>query len=199
MRRLPIDRQASAIAIAFALSACATSERPIAGAPSAAPSSELRLCPKIFIANQPDAEAGGRIAGFTPYLTLRGVRVARAPADGCLSSAFGVRLGGASVVHDGIDLYTREPRPVSAAGAGLVAWVKEIRGYGLTIEIDHGSGVTTRYAHLSSSAPGLRADRRVAAGEVIARTGRSGNATAVHLHYEIRIDGQPQDPLIAAY
>ncbi len=143
----------------------------------------------------PKSDGNGRIVGFTPYAMISGVRLARAPVNGCLSSAFGVRVGGAGIVHDGIDLYTGEPRAVAAAGAGRVAWIKEMRGYGLTVEIAHGDGVSTRYAHLSSAAPDLRPDMRVAPGEIIARTGRSGNATAIHLHYEIRLEGQPQDPL----
>ena len=75
--------------------------------------------------------------------------------------------------------------------------ITDQRGYGLVIEIAHANGVITRYAHLSSVAPELREGERVSAGQPIARTGRTGNATAVHLHYEILVDGRPLDPVRA--
>ncbi len=177
---------------ALALAACATAQQQ-AGAPS--PAQSLYLCPGVFVANAPPAGADRRILSYSPMIVVRGVALRRAPVDGCLSSAFGVRVGGAGIVHDGLDLYTGDPRAVVAAADGRVAWIREQRGYGLTIAFDHGNGVETRYAHLSSAAPNLGTGARVRQGDIIARTGRSGNATAVHLHYEIRADGQPQDAL----
>lgn len=185
-------RKGLVMAGALALAACATAPERVAAPP---PANALYLCPKIFIANAPPAGPDGRLSFYTPFLLVRGLALRRAPVEACLSSAYGVRTGGAGIVHDGLDLYTGEPRAVVAAASGRVAFVRQQNGYGLTIEIDHGRGVATRYAHLSSLAPDAREGARVAAGETIARTGRSGNATAVHLHYEIRIDGFPADPL----
>ncbi len=122
--------------------------------------------------------------------------MARAPVASCISSAYGPRATSRRVAfHSGLDLYTGAPRDVVAGAGGKIAFAGDQRGYGLTLMIDHGRGVATRYAHLSDLAPGVRKGATVAAGAVIARTGRSGNATAVHLHYEILIDGRAVDPL----
>ena len=188
-------KNAVCIAAGLAFAACATTPNPTGN--SFSPLNDLYLCRNTAIANEPPSDRSRRVFPYTPLIVIRGVALLRAPVDGCLSSAFGVRVGGAGIVHDGLDLYTGEPRAVIAAGAGRVVWISDIRGYGLTLEIAHGQGVATRYAHLSSVASELKPGSRVGAGEVIAHTGRSGNATAVHLHYEIRLDGQPQDPLLA--
>lgn len=187
-------RKAAAIAAALALSACATTQQP-RGAPHSMNS--LALCPGMSVANAPPAGPDRRLTSYSPMTVLRGTLLARAPVDACLSSGFGPRAGGAGAVHHGIDLYTGSPRPVLAGGDGRIASIKEQRGYGLMIVIAHGDGVSSRYAHLSSIAPELRTGARVRAGAPIARTGKSGNATAVHLHYEILIDGRPLDPLRA--
>lgn len=158
---------------------------------------ELRLCPGMRVSNAPPASANGEIANYSPITVVRGLMLARAPVDACLSSAFGPRSTGAGSFHDGLDLYTGTPRPALAGGDGRIASIREQRGYGLVIVISHGDGVMTRYAHLSSAAPGLRPGDRVHAGDEIGRTGKSGNATAVHLHYEILIDGRAVDPLTA--
>lgn len=184
-----------AACLSLALAACATTPR--GGGVGGAPYSmhNLRLCPGMRVSNAPATGAGGAIAGYSPITVVRGVMLARAPVDACLSSAFGPRSGGAGSFHDGLDLYTGAPRPVLAGGDGRIASIAERRGYGLVIEIDHGGGVVTRYAHLSALAPDIREGARVLAGETIARTGKSGNATAIHLHYEILVGGKPRDPL----
>lgn len=191
-------RLASKVVIPLAallLSACATTERPQQGAPYSMHA--LALCPRTNVTNAPPAGPDGKLVSYSPLIVIRSAMIARAPVDACLSSAFGPRRGGAGGFHDGIDLYTGSPRPVLAGGDGRITLIGEQRGYGLTIVISHGNGVSTRYAHLSSVAPDLRAGLRLTAGAVIARTGKSGNATAVHLHYEILIDGRPVDPLRA--
>lgn len=176
----------------LALAACATTPRD-GGAPYSM--HDLRLCPGMAVANAPPTGAGGAISNYSPVTVIRGAILARAPVDACLSSAFGPRKGGAGSFHLGVDLFTGAPRPVLAGGDGRVEWVREQKGYGLVIEIRHADGVATRYAHLSSVAPEIRAGARVRAGDEIARTGKSGNATAIHLHYEILIDGRQKDPL----
>lgn len=185
------------LAIAFlgavALAACATAPAPSAGAPYS--KHDLQVCPGMRVSNAPPVGSRGEITAYSPLTVIRGVMLARAPVDACLSSAYGPRSGGAGSFHDGLDLYTGSPRPVLAGGDGRIASILQQRGYGLVIEIDHRNGVSTRYAHLSAIAPGLRSGAHVAAGEEIARTGRTGNATAVHLHYEILVDGRPVNPL----
>lgn len=186
-------RSVPAALSAFALSSCATAPVRDGAVPYSAPS--LSLCPGVSISNAPAAANTRQILSYTPLTHIRGVTLARAPVNACVSSAFGPRSGGAGSFHSGVDLYTGSPRPVFAGGSGLVISVGNQRGYGLTIEIRHENGITTRYAHLSAVAPEIREGARVSAGQTIARTGRSGNATAVHLHYEIHVEGRPHDPL----
>lgn len=190
----PEVRALKAVCFSLALASCATAPAPRDGG---APYSmhNLRLCPGMNVSNSPSTQAGGVIADYSPLTVVHGVMLARAPVDACLSSAFGPRSGGAGSFHSGLDLFTGEPRNVLAGGDGRIVSVAERRGYGLTLDIDHGDGVTTRYAHLSALAPEIREGDRVLAGETIARTGKSGNATAIHLHYEILVGGQPRDPL----
>ena len=69
-----------------------------------------------------------------------------------------------------------------------------IRGYGLTIDIDHGGGVVTRYAHLSEIAEDVREGARVKAGDSIGAVGATGLVSGPNLHYEVRVDGRPVDP-----
>lgn len=175
------------------LSACASAPPPQgSGGPYA--SSSLSLC-GTNVSNAPAIDGRGRVIGYEPFVEIRGVRLARAPVAACLSSGFGPRPGGAENFHNGVDLYTRTPTLIRAAGDGVVVAVATLRGYGMTILIRHGRGVETRYAHLSEYAPGLREGARVEAGDYIGRTGETGNATAVHLHYEIIVDGRAVNPI----
>jgi murein DD-endopeptidase MepM/ murein hydrolase activator NlpD len=175
------------------LGACATA--PQSGIPTTDSYNDLSLCPGGGISNAPVARSDRQIAGYEPLTRVRGVVLARAPVAACLSSGFGPRRGGASGFHNGVDLYTRSPAPVFAGGDGVVEAVQTLRGYGKTIVIRHNGAVKTRYAHLSSYAGGLSPGDWVRRGDLIGRTGETGNATAVHLHYEILIGGRPRDPL----
>ncbi|MEM8935117.1 MAG: M23 family metallopeptidase, partial [Pseudomonadota bacterium] len=108
---------------------------------------------------------------------------------------FGPRRGGASDMHRGLDIFTQSPKPVHAGGDGIVQEIRKRTGFGRSILIRHNERVQTRYAHLSAYAAGLKVGDRIWRGEIIGRTGESGNATAVHLHYEIIVDGAARDPL----
>jgi murein DD-endopeptidase MepM/ murein hydrolase activator NlpD len=160
-------------------------------------SADLRLCAGMGVSNAPAADSRGRIVNFEPVANVHGVVLTRAPVDACVSSGFGPRRGrgGRGSTHEGVDLYTRSPAPIYAAGDGVVESVATLNGYGRTVLIRHNGRVKTRYAHLSEYAPSLRRGARVRRGEVLGQTGRTGNATAVHLHYEILVDGRPQNPL----
>lgn len=163
--------------------------------PPAQTTAPLSLCSGVSISNAPPTDGFQRIANYQPQAYIHGAAVMRAPVSACVSSGFGPRRGGASGFHHGVDLYTRDPAPVYAGGDGVIEAITVMRGYGNTILIRHAGGVKTRYAHLSAYAPGLRTGDRVRAGEFIGHTGRTGNATAVHLHYEIIVDGKPRNPL----
>lgn len=95
--------------------------------------------------------------------------------------------------HSGVDLKARWGDAVGASQAGIVQFAGWYHGYGNMIIVDHGGGVTTHYAHLSSFdvEPGVHVER----GTIIGRAGSTGRATSPHLHYEVRIDGSALDPL----
>lgn len=95
--------------------------------------------------------------------------------------------------HEGIDVHSIYGTPIVATGAGIVTFSGSMDGYGNMIEIDHGYGYVTRYAHASR----LLAHRgqRVQRDEVVAEVGCTGSCTAPHVHYEVRRNGEPVDPL----
>lgn len=101
---------------------------------------------------------------------------------------------GITARHAGLDLVAPHGSPLRAAAGGTVTMAKTFFAYGLTVDIDHGNGVMTRYAHLSAFAPGIRPGARVAPGQLLGQIGRTGRATTAHLHFEVRINGRPVDP-----
>ncbi|GEP05052.1 M23 family metallopeptidase [Methylobacterium oxalidis] len=112
-----------------------------------------------------------------------------------LSSGFGTRLDPFTrglALHTGLDLKAEFGEPARATAPGRVTAAETAGGYGNMVEIDHGHGLVTRYAHLArlSVTPG----QWVRAGDVVGRVGSTGRSTGSHLHYETRIDGEPVDP-----
>jgi murein DD-endopeptidase MepM/ murein hydrolase activator NlpD len=95
--------------------------------------------------------------------------------------------------HEGIDVTAPTGTPIVAPAAGRVAFAGSERGYGLTVEIDHGNGIRTRFAHCSRIA--VRTGQQVTRNQLIAAVGSTGLSTAPHLHYEIHVNGRPVDPL----
>ena len=94
--------------------------------------------------------------------------------------------------HVGIDLSAVEGTPILSAAKGVVSYAGWKSGYGYTVEIDHGFGYMTRYAHASKLL--VARGQAVVRNEVVAQVGRSGTATASHLHYEVWVDGEAKDP-----
>jgi murein DD-endopeptidase MepM/ murein hydrolase activator NlpD len=119
------------------------------------------------------------------------------PVDvGYISSYFGKRTDpftGRICRHEGVDFSARRGSKVYATADGVVTHSKYDRGYGYTIEIDHGNGIITKYAHNDKLL--VRKGQKVRRGDVIAYLGNSGRSTAPHLHYEVRINGVAQNPL----
>lgn len=115
----------------------------------------------------------------------------RWPLHGRLTSGFGWRPGG---FHYGIDLAAPLQTPFYAAAAGKVVFTAPRGSYGLLVEIDHGDGWLTRYAHAADATvqPGVR----VEAGQLLGRVGMTGNTTGPHLHFEVIRDGERLDPLM---
>ena len=113
------------------------------------------------------------------------------PLHGRVSSAFGSsRPHGA---HQGIDIRVPIGTPIRAAAAGRVAFSGHQRGYGHVVIVEHARGLETRYAHNRRNR--VRKGQRVDRGDLIAEAGASGNASAPHLHFEVRKAGRARDPL----
>lgn len=114
---------------------------------------------------------------------------------GRVSSAFGWRadpLNGQARFHKGTDIALAYGHEVQAAAGGRVAFVGERPGYGLTVVIDHGAGLETRYAHLSGYS--VQVGDEVGSGQIVARSGNSGRSTGPHLHFEVTQGGKAVDP-----
>ncbi|MCE9602700.1 MAG: M23 family metallopeptidase [Gemmatimonadetes bacterium] len=95
--------------------------------------------------------------------------------------------------HEGIDVVAPTGTPIVAPATGTVVFAGLDKGFGLAVEIEHGNGIRTRFAHCSRIA--VRTGQRVTRGQLIAAVGMTGLATAPHLHYEIHVNGKPVDPL----
>lgn len=112
-----------------------------------------------------------------------------------ITSTFGVRLDPflrQPAMHTGIDFRGETGDPVYAAGSGTIVQAERNGGYGLMVEVDHGNGLATRYAHLSAIA--VSEGAKVASGQLIGRIGSTGRSTGPHLHYEVRLQGEASDP-----
>ena len=115
------------------------------------------------------------------------------PVGGAIADGFGWRTNPWPEFHKGVDLEANYGDMVRAAAAGTVVsagW--DPGGYGIKVDIDHGNGYHTWYAHLSRTA--VSAGQRVTKGQPIAYVGSTGESTGPHLHYQVMLDGQPIDP-----
>jgi murein DD-endopeptidase MepM/ murein hydrolase activator NlpD len=120
------------------------------------------------------------------------------PAGGYISSNYGARVApcaGCSSFHEGVDLAAGCGAPIYAAHAGTVAYAGLYGGYGNYIRINHGGGITTAYGHIVDGGILVRSGQQVAVGQVIARVGSTGHSTGCHLHFEVRINGTPTNPV----
>lgn len=119
------------------------------------------------------------------------------PVAGTLESGFGGRrnpFGGSSYeFHSGQDIEAEWGAPVIAGANGTVTFSGWQNGYGQLVVIDHGGGLTTRYGHLSALAASV--GQLIQRGEFLGRVGSTGRSTGPHLHYEVRINDQPVNPL----
>ncbi len=118
------------------------------------------------------------------------------PADkGSISSGFGYRrdpFNGGGAMHSGLDFRAPYGSPIYAAADGVISYVGYKGGYGKTVEISHGNGLMTRYAHMSRYS--AQVGQRVAAGRLIGAIGSTGRSTGPHLHFEVRVNNRAVNP-----
>ena len=133
-------------------------------------------------------EAILRQRGYTPTVW---------PVEGTLEGGFGGRRnpfgGGGYEFHSGQDIEAPWGAPVVSGASGRVSFVGWQNGYGQLVIVDHGGGLTTRYGHLSSI--DVQLDQTVSRAQLLGKVGSTGRSTGPHLHYEVRINDQPVNPL----
>lgn len=126
---------------------------------------------------------------------LQGIPQVIPAAANQITSGFGYRsdpFAGGAAFHAGLDFKGPTGAPIYSAAKGKVAFVGQRPGYGNSIDIDHGNGLHTRYAHMSAFR--TRVGESVRAGQVIGAVGSTGRSTGPHLHFEVRLHGQPVNP-----
>ncbi|HEV3458406.1 MAG TPA: M23 family metallopeptidase [Thermoanaerobaculia bacterium] len=136
-----------------------------------------------------EAKLGERVRWMSSTPTI-------APVRGILTSGFGTRsdpMTHGPGLHQGIDIAAAAGQPVHAAADGLVVLAASASGYGEAVYLAHGFGISTRYGHLSEI--NVHSGQRVHRGDTIGRVGSTGRSTGSHLHYEVRLDGTPVNPL----
>lgn len=127
--------------------------------------------------------------------TAERLPLARPTTDTRQTSGFGVRVDPftrRAAFHTGLDFAGARMTPVKATAPGKVSFTGVRTGYGNTVEVDHGGGFKTRYAHLASI--GVRPGQQVAAGARLGGMGSTGRSTGTHLHYEVWVGGKVQNP-----
>ncbi|WP_417581762.1 M23 family metallopeptidase [Pelagibacterium sp.] len=117
------------------------------------------------------------------------------PVNGTVTSSFGNRTDPflkRAAFHSGLDFRASTGTPILAAASGTVRFAAANGGYGNMVEIDHGNGLSTRYAHMSQI--GVAVGQSISGGEQIGRAGSTGRSTGPHLHFEVRKGGSAIDP-----
>jgi murein DD-endopeptidase MepM/ murein hydrolase activator NlpD len=118
------------------------------------------------------------------------------PADGWITSYFGQRMSpwaGRLKMHEGLDVGAPYGTPVYSPADGIITYSGEKAGFGKFVQIDHGYGIETIYAHNQSLS--VRSGQKVKRGSLLAAVGNTGHSTGPHLHYEVRVNGIAVDPL----
>ena len=140
------------------------------------------LAARIRAAQEQSSSSGAPVVSGSGQLSW--------PVSGPVTSGFGSRWGR---MHEGIDIAVGSGTPVHAAAAGTIIYAGWMEGYGNLVVIDHGNGLSTAYGHNSSLASAV--GQSVSAGQVIAYSGSTGHSTGPHVHFEVRVNGAPVDPL----
>jgi len=141
-----------------------------------------------------------QMAVLDNWLSREQVRRAALPSAkpvslGMYSSNFGWRIDpftGQRAMHEGVDFTAEIGTPIKAAAGGIVVFSEFHAGYGNMVEIDHGNGLVSRYAHASKRL--VKVGDVVLRGQVIGEVGSTGRSTGPHLHFEVLLNGAPQNP-----
>lgn len=143
------------------------------------------------------AAAAAQSAGQgSSYTWVQGTGQLGWPVSGEITSPYGYRvhpIWGTTIYHSGIDIGVDEGTPVHAADSGVIVWSGWMGGYGYAVVIDHGNGLSTLYGHNSELA--VDEGQSVSKGQVVAYAGSTGNSTGPHVHFEVRENGDPVDPM----
>ncbi len=129
-------------------------------------------------------------------LAMRTLPLSQPLEESEVTSPFGARddpFNEQTAFHEGVDFGAPLNSPVAATGDGVIIWAGWRDKYGIMVEIDHGHGLTTRYAHLGRTL--VHVGDKVVRGRPIGLLGNTGRSTGPHLHYEVRVNDQPTDPL----
>ena len=173
------------------------------GAVSALPTQDLSmrdLSQQLDILTRQVDDRGDKLGVLDSLLTLDSARKKLVPSMPPVnatwqSSSYGWRIdpfNGQRAFHEGIDFMAEYGTPILAAAGGVVVYSDLHPQYGNMVEIDHGNGLVSRYAHASKRL--VKAGDVVLSGAKIAEVGRTGRATGTHLHFEVRHNGVPQNP-----
>lgn len=157
---------------------------------------EARTARLVGLVQQMEPRMSAMVQDLEDWRSYRSAFPSVWPARGRLSSGFGYRRSPFSrrwKFHTGLDIGAPRGSPIYAVSPGVVVYSGYNQGYGRMIEVDHGHGIHSRYAHNTSHfvAPG----DLVEAGQIIATIGSTGRTTGPHLHFEMKIDGEFVDPL----
>ena len=175
---------------AHALGATRAQIRAELGESHALASVSAQLAERIQAAQAADAGASSSSGGSGAGPPTSGSGQFIWPVNGPITSPFGPRWGS---FHPGIDIGVPEGTPIHAAASGRVIYCGWMSGYGNLVMIDHGGGLATLYGHQSRIASSC--GQSLSQGQVIGYVGCTGFCTGPHLHFEVRVNGQPVDPL----
>lgn len=144
--------------------------------------------------------AEGRADYFRPDgdTELKRTAFDRKPLDGRMSSGFGMRrhpVFGLFKNHAGTDFAAPRGTPIHATADGTIKAMERQSGYGNIVEVRHEGNITTAYGHMSAFNDALKPGDRVKRGDVIGYVGSTGTSTGNHVHYEFRVNGEPQNPM----
>lgn len=186
-----LETFASEVSVAYGLKSKPETSTDIAGGAALAPTFRESLGQYNFL----QSASISKLYRNFPKQWQTNIRPSLWPVEGRLMSSFGGRtdpFSGEGAIHTGVDLSAPQGTPVHAAADGIVVHADWSGGYGRLVIVDHGNGLQTYYGHLSRFE--VVTGQEIRRGDILARSGSSGRVTSPHLHYEVRMGGNPINP-----